>query len=80
MRYRIAFPLAFPYGPSPAWVAVERIRWELSSPSSGVPHQMTSSPSSSRSGNSARVAMVAAMTCSLPTTTDAGERTTMSGA
>ena len=41
---------------------------------------MTSSPRSTRSGNSAWVAMVAAITFSLPMTSEAGERTTMSDA
>ena len=46
--------------------------------SHGVPDQITSSASSVRLGNSARVAIVAAITPLLPTTTEAGARTTMS--
>ena len=49
-------------------------------PTSGLPDQITSSPNNCRSGNSAKVAMVAAITVSLPTTIEPGERTGMLGA
>ena len=59
-------------------VAVDIRRCDESMPSPSAVHQITSSPSKVRSGNSANVAMVAAMTLSLPITTEAGERTTIS--
>ena len=49
-------------------------------PSSGVPDQITSSPKRARSGNSARVDMVAAITFSFPITIEPGDLTIISGA
>ena len=60
----------------PAWVAVDRIRWELSRPASGSPDQITSSPSSIRSGNSCNVAIVARVMAGSPRLTPAWRAST----
>ena len=79
-RYDSLAPEAGPWAPSPVWVVTLRIRWDDRNPACSSPLQITSSPRSCRSGNSARDAIVVPITASLPTTTPDGARTAASGA